>query len=333
MAAHEGRQRRGAVDFDASVLVTGADLPSRRWTWGSTVGSPNGVLASSPPPDSDSIAVGRLFPFSDRYREGLNQIVVDGTDPIGPIASILYAGHSAGNREYDGPVWSPDGFRMAFVSEGTLYTAAVDNKGAAAGPPRLVVSDGEFPSAPSWERDSEHIVFQTPEGLKRVGLKKYPETFFWFETVWNPYTNPEYARYAKDYPFQLIWWESGGDSECEWFIVDATTGEQILINDLAHTNAFVAAPLNAYRPATIAPARPYVRSIRPAPGATSVATNTTIDVAIVDGAARVVTNSIQLTLNGTLLTPSISQASGVTTVSSTSRSRSAAQVAVISASS
>jgi anaerobic selenocysteine-containing dehydrogenase len=45
---------------------------------------------------------------------------------------------------------------------------------------------------------------QVPEGLKRVGYSKYPSTFYWFETVWNPYTNPDYKRYAGEFPFQLI---------------------------------------------------------------------------------------------------------------------------------
>jgi anaerobic selenocysteine-containing dehydrogenase len=45
---------------------------------------------------------------------------------------------------------------------------------------------------------------EAPDGLKRVGYAKFPSTFYWFETVWNPYTNPEYRRYASEYPFQLI---------------------------------------------------------------------------------------------------------------------------------
>lgn len=43
-----------------------------------------------------------------------------------------------------------------------------------------------------------------PLGLKKIGFDRYPMSFYWFETKWNPYTNPEYAKYAKDYPFQLI---------------------------------------------------------------------------------------------------------------------------------
>jgi anaerobic selenocysteine-containing dehydrogenase len=45
---------------------------------------------------------------------------------------------------------------------------------------------------------------EVPFGLKQIGFDKFPSTFYWFETMWNPYTNPEYKKYAKDYPFQLI---------------------------------------------------------------------------------------------------------------------------------
>jgi len=43
-----------------------------------------------------------------------------------------------------------------------------------------------------------------PMGLKEIGFDKFPSTFFWFETKWNPHTNPAYKKYDKDYPFQLI---------------------------------------------------------------------------------------------------------------------------------
>lgn len=43
-----------------------------------------------------------------------------------------------------------------------------------------------------------------PQGLKDIGMDRYPKTFFWYETMWNPYTNQEYAQYKEEYPFQLI---------------------------------------------------------------------------------------------------------------------------------
>jgi anaerobic selenocysteine-containing dehydrogenase len=43
-----------------------------------------------------------------------------------------------------------------------------------------------------------------PMGLREIGFDKFPSTFYWFETKWNPHTNPAYKKYDKDYPFQLI---------------------------------------------------------------------------------------------------------------------------------
>ena len=43
-----------------------------------------------------------------------------------------------------------------------------------------------------------------PRGLEEIGMERYPKSFFWYETKWNPFTNPEYAKYKDDYPFQLI---------------------------------------------------------------------------------------------------------------------------------
>ena len=116
--------------------------------------------------DSRSIAVGSLFPYSGRYREGLNQILLYSSNTTGASASVVVPEHSAGNRQDNGPVWSPDGFRMALVSEGALWTVAVDERGEATGPPQIVANDQ--PESPSWEGDSKHIVYQTPGGLRRI---------------------------------------------------------------------------------------------------------------------------------------------------------------------
>jgi anaerobic selenocysteine-containing dehydrogenase len=43
-----------------------------------------------------------------------------------------------------------------------------------------------------------------PSPIKALGWSKYPSTFFWFENIWNPFTNPNYTKYASQYPFQLI---------------------------------------------------------------------------------------------------------------------------------
>jgi hypothetical protein len=111
------------------------------------------------------------------------------------------------------------------------------------------------------------------------------------------------------YPFNLVWWEGDGDSEVEFFSVDPITGTNILVNYTTNPSA-----IRAYRPASIAIARPYVRSINPPPGAVGVVKTTTIDATLVDGTASVNTNSIRLLLNGTPTNPSITKTGAVTTV-------------------
>jgi Tol biopolymer transport system component len=117
-------------------------------------------------PDSRAVAVGALFPFSNRYREGLNQLLIDRLEPAGWSSSLIFPEHSAGNRQTQGPVWAPDGFHMAFVSEGRLWVVNVSASGAATGPPNPIAEDE--PDSPSWEGDSRHIVYLTPDGLRRV---------------------------------------------------------------------------------------------------------------------------------------------------------------------
>jgi Tol biopolymer transport system component/imidazolonepropionase-like amidohydrolase len=129
-------------------------------TWSGELGRPTWSA------DSTSIAVGALFPYSDRYREGLNQILLFSSSTSGASSSAIFLDHSAGNRQDTGPVWSPDGFHMAFVGEGKLWVVPVDERGGATGPPEPVATDQ--PESPSWEGNSKHIVYQTPKGLRRI---------------------------------------------------------------------------------------------------------------------------------------------------------------------
>ncbi len=76
---------------------------------------------------------------------------------------------SIGSRTNDGPVWSPDGRWMAYVSTGVLWAIPVTPDGDAAGPPRRLTN--EAADDPSWTGDSQSIVYLTAGGLRRVGLR------------------------------------------------------------------------------------------------------------------------------------------------------------------
>jgi len=61
---------------------------------------------------------------------------------------------------------------------------------------------------------------EVPPSWKEVGWSRLPMTFYWFETVWNPYTNPAYAKYKDEYPFLLcnarVHHAMSGTHMCEW---------------------------------------------------------------------------------------------------------------------
>jgi len=140
-------------------------------------------------PGCRSVAVGALFPYSDRFREGLNQMLLYSFESGAWSQSVLFPQHSAGNRESGGPVWSPNGTHMAFVTEGKLWAVAVDGQGGAIGPPDVIAEDQ--PESPSWEGDSRHMVYQTPKGLRRVLADGSPPDPIAVDLTWRAAPLPE----------------------------------------------------------------------------------------------------------------------------------------------
>src|SRR5262252_1717465 len=166
-------QVRPGGDCRASVAKPPTPDEFGRPTWG---------------PSCRAIAQSALFPYSDRYREGLNQLLVWSTDFSSWTQSLLFPQHNAGNRQDTGPVWSPDGTQMAFVTEGRLVTVPVDDRGAATAPVREIANDQ--PESPSWEGDSRHIVYQTPNGLRRVVAEGSPPESIALDLMWRPSAPP-----------------------------------------------------------------------------------------------------------------------------------------------
>jgi Tol biopolymer transport system component len=157
---------------------------------GATRGGTTGELGRPTwAPGCRSVAVGALFPYSDRYREGLNQLLLYAFESGSWSQSVLFPRRSAGNRESGGPVWSPNGTHMAFVTEGRLWVVAVDGEGGAIGPPDMIADD--LPESPSWEGDSRHIVYQTPKGLRRVLADGSPPQPIALDLTWRAVPPPE----------------------------------------------------------------------------------------------------------------------------------------------
>ena len=77
---------------------------------------------------------------------------------------------SIDSRGECGPVWSPDGTKMAAIYEGVLAVWPVSPSGEPLGPPRHVTTESAH--APSWFGDSKHILYQAlGNKLKSVDIE------------------------------------------------------------------------------------------------------------------------------------------------------------------
>jgi hypothetical protein len=114
------------------------------------------------------------------------------------------------------------------------------------------------------------------------------------------------------YPFRLIHFEGGGGASIEFFSVDVTTGQRVLVNNTSDARA-----IRAFQTSTGTPVSPFTRSVTPGVNATGVRLDQTITATIVDGASAVNTAGIQMTVNGQAVTPTRTRAGNVSTVTYT----------------
>lgn len=117
--------------------------------------------------DGNTLALGALYEYSNRFREGTSQILtVDletGDQEFYPPGNDW---DSLATRGHDGPVWSPDGNWMAFVVESTLRVMPVTEDGKPTGPAEQITN--ETTDAPTWSGDSEWLLYLNNGQLKKV---------------------------------------------------------------------------------------------------------------------------------------------------------------------
>ena len=153
-------QRGLGTEVQAVTLATGAIRTLRTNLFG-----PSRASFSY---DGRYMAMTALHANSARFREGRNEILIMSREGTGDRWVIPPGGRGISTRGIDGPAWSPNGRRMAFIQDGLLWTMPVQANGEPAGSP-VRVSE-ELANAPSWSADSRTLVFQVTDGLRRVDV-------------------------------------------------------------------------------------------------------------------------------------------------------------------
>ena len=164
------------INRDGALAITGRDAPvfGRTFETGRPTWAPEGW-----------IAVTTLQPYSTRFREGTNQLTLVSTTGAAPRKLNPVAHHSIGTRGNDGPVWSRDGSKMAFVMDGVMHVMPTTPTGDPTAAPRKISDD--LANSPSWAADSKRLLFQTPRGLKLVDVTDNRITDVPIHLTWQPY--------------------------------------------------------------------------------------------------------------------------------------------------
>jgi len=146
-------------------VASGAVRPLHRGQTAPTLFAPGRPTWSA---DSRTVAFTALQRYSTRFREGTSQILYVDVETGAERRADPVPHHSIGRREEDGPVWSPDGSKMAFVMDGTLWVLPVERDGTPAGAPYRLTD--ELAEAPSWTGDSQRILYQSARGLRLISV-------------------------------------------------------------------------------------------------------------------------------------------------------------------
>lgn len=163
------------INRDGALAITGRSAPvhGRTFETGRPTWAPEGW-----------IAVSALQPYSTRFREGTNQLILVSTTGGAPRPLNPVSHHSIGTRSNDGPVWSRDGSKMAFVMDGVMHVMPTTPTGDVTAAPRKISDD--LANSPSWAADSKRLLYQTPRGLKLVDVTDNRITDVPINLTWQP---------------------------------------------------------------------------------------------------------------------------------------------------
>ncbi len=135
-------------------------------------------------PDGTRVALAMVSSYTAKYREGTNQVLTMSAAGGDDKWFVPEPNKSIDSRGGGGPVWSPDGTKMAAIYEGLLHVWPVSRAGQPLGPPRRVTS--EMAHSPSWAGDSKRLLYQSMDELRMVDVESGAVTEVPLSLTWTP---------------------------------------------------------------------------------------------------------------------------------------------------
>ncbi|MBU2945814.1 LpqB family beta-propeller domain-containing protein [Zobellia uliginosa] len=135
-------------------------------------------------PDGRTMALMAIQPASTRYREGMSEILLVSVDGEGYRYVSPDSTRTPGMRSKNGPLWSPNGTKIAYIQDGVLWTVPVDARGEIKGIPKQLTK--ELAAKPSWAGDSKTIVYLATDHLKKINVETGEDEDIPIELEWKP---------------------------------------------------------------------------------------------------------------------------------------------------
>ena len=153
-----------------NTLATGTALQIKDLTTGETKAVYKPMFQPGQPswsPNGKYILLAALDAYSSKYREGVSKFLLVNAEN-GQAASLTtpFPNQTMAMRYRNGPIWSPDATKLAYVKDALLWVIDVTEEGTFTGQPRALTS--ELAETPTWTGDSKAIVYLATDHLRKV---------------------------------------------------------------------------------------------------------------------------------------------------------------------
>ncbi len=185
----DGAQVSSAWSKDGRLAFQ--DQNGAAWTMNLATGATQKISANLFAPAKPSwhanghtIAVGALRPYTRRFREGTSQMLTIDLNTNAQLYNSVVPFQSFSTRGEDGPVYSPDGTAVAFVTDSLLYIRPVDANGIVTG--TAVKLNDEVTDAPTWSGDSQRLLYLSNGKLRLISRNGGTPQTVPVDLTWKP---------------------------------------------------------------------------------------------------------------------------------------------------